>query len=78
LIAGRFGLVAVDVVLSGRSDLMVGWNLTDMGESTSDNFVRIFPMADVIAESEALRDGTSSVAQDRVVRMAKIQGVLAL
>ncbi len=78
LIAGRFGLVAVDVILSGRTDIMVGWNLTDMGESTSDNFVRIFPMADVIAESEALLDGTSSVSQDRVVRMAKIQGVLAL
>jgi 6-phosphofructokinase 1 len=78
MIAGRFGLVAVDVILSGRSDIMVGWNLTDMGESTSDNFVRIFAIADVIAESEALLDGTSSVAQDRIVRMAKIQGVLSL
>lgn len=78
LIAGRFGLVAVDTVLAGRTDLMVGWNLTDMGESTSDSFVRIFPMADVLRETEALLDGTSSVAQDRVVRMAKIQGVLAL
>ncbi|MEX0757511.1 MAG: hypothetical protein WD204_06145, partial [Acidimicrobiia bacterium] len=78
LIAGRFGLIAVDIVLSGRTDLMVGWNLTDMGEPTSDSFVRIFPMADVLSETEALLDGTSSVAQDRVVRMAKIQGVLAL
>lgn len=78
LIAGRFGLIAVDTVLAGRSDLMVGWNLTDMGEATSDSFVRIFPIADVLEETEALLDGTSSVSQDRVVRMAKIQGVLAL
>lgn len=78
LIAGRFGLIAVDTVLAGRTDLMVGWNLTDMGEPTSDSFVRIFPIADVLEETEALLDGTSSVSQDRVVRMAKIQGVLAL
>lgn len=78
LIAGRFGLIAVDQVLAGRTDLMVGWNLTDMGEPTSDNFVRIFPIAEVLAETEALLDGSSNVSQDRVVRMAKIQGVLAL
>jgi 6-phosphofructokinase 1 len=78
LIAGRFGLVAVDILLAGRTDLMVGWNLTDMGEPSSDNFVRLFPIADVLAETEALLDGTSTVVQDRVTRMEKVQGVLAL
>jgi 6-phosphofructokinase 1 len=78
LIAGRFGLTAVEAVLSGRTDLMVGWNLTDLGEPTSDSFVRAFPMADVLRETAALLDGTSTVAQDRVIRMEKIQGVLAL
>ena len=78
LIAGRFGLVAVESVLAGRTDLMVGWNLTDMGEATSDNFVRLFPIADVLEETAALLDGTSSIARDRIVRMEKIQGVLSL
>lgn len=78
LIAGRFGLIAVESVLAGITDRMVGWNLTDMGEATSDNFVRLFPIADVLAETRALLEGSSTVAQDRVVRMEKIQGVLAL
>lgn len=78
LIAGRFGLVAVDTILGGRTDVMVGWNLTDMGEPTSDSFVRLFSIEDVLRETEALLDGSSSIAQDRVVRMEKIQGVLAL
>ena len=78
LIAGRFGLVAVDTVLAGKTDLMVGWNLTDMGEPTTDSFVRVFPIADVLVETQALLEGSSTVAQDRVVRMEKIQGVLAL
>ena len=78
LIAGRFGLVAVDTVLAGKTDLMVGWNLTNMGEPTTDSFVRVFPIADVLVETQALLDGSSSLAQDRVVRMEKIQGVLSL
>lgn len=78
LIAGRFGLVAVDTVLAGKTDLMVGWNLTDMGEPTTDSFIRVFAIADVLAETQALLDGSSSLAQDRIVRMEKIQGVLSL
>jgi len=78
LIAGRFGLVAVDILLGGRTDAMVGWNLTDMGEATTDSFVRVFPIADVLTETQALLDGSSGLAHDRFVRMEKIQGVLAL
>lgn len=78
LIAGRFGLVAVDILLQGRTDVMVGWNVTDRGEPTSDSFIRIFPIDEVLEETEALLDGTSGLAHDRFVRMEKIQGVLAL
>ncbi|MDX1447434.1 MAG: ATP-dependent 6-phosphofructokinase, partial [Acidimicrobiia bacterium] len=78
LIAGRFGLVAVETILQGRTDLMVGWNLTDTGEPTSDSFVRVFPIEDVLSETRALLDGSSQIAHDRVVRMEKIQGVLSL
>lgn len=78
LLAGRFGLVAVDAVLNGVTDRMTGWNLTDTGEPTSDSWIRLFPIADVLAETESLLDGTSAVTIDRVRRMEAIQGVLAL
>lgn len=78
LLAGRFGLVAVDASLRGRSDVMTGWNLTDRGEQTSDSWIRLFPLAEVLLETESLLDGTSAVTMDRVKRMEAIQGVLAL
>lgn len=78
LIAGRFGLVAVQALLAGRTDIMVAWNLTDVGEATSDSFVRLFSLADVLKETEALLALRSDVARDRLQRMESIQGVLAL
>lgn len=78
LLAGRFGLIAVGAVLAGRTDLMTGWNLTEAGEPTSDSFIRLFPMADVLEETESLLDGSSAITMDRVRRMEAIQGVLSL
>jgi 6-phosphofructokinase 1 len=78
LIAGRFGLTAMEALLAGRTDVMVGWNVIDMGEETSDSFIRLFPIERVLQETEALIDGSSSVIRDRVERMESIQGVLAL
>jgi 6-phosphofructokinase len=78
LLAGRFGLVAVDAVLSGATDRMAGWNLTEHGDPTSDSWIRLFPFLDVLEETRSLLDGTSPVTMDRVRRMEAIQGVLAL
>jgi len=78
LLAGRFGLVAVDAVLAGKTDRMVGWNLTETGEPTSDSWIRLFPIAQVLEETKALLDGSSAVTIDRVRRMEAIQGVLSL
>ncbi|MGQ0848300.1 MAG: 6-phosphofructokinase [Actinomycetota bacterium] len=78
LLAGRFGLVAVEAVIAGVTDRMVGWNLTDRGDPTSDSWIRLFPLADVLNETKALVDGSSEVTMDRVRRMEAIQGVLAL
>lgn len=78
MLGGRFGLVAVEALMAGRTDVMVGWNLVDKGQPTSDNFIRLFPLADVLEETEALLDGSSPVTQDRVRRMEAIHGVLAL
>ncbi len=79
LLAGRFGRVAVEALLAGRSDVMAGWNIgVESGEATTDDWIRLFSIADVLEETEALLDGSSPVSLDRVARMEAIQGVLAL
>lgn len=79
LLAGRFGRVAVEALLAGKTDVMTGWNIgVTLGEPSSDDWIRLFPIEDVIEETKALLDGTSPVAIDRANRMEAIQGVLAL
>lgn len=78
LLAGRFGLVAVTGLLEGHSNVMAGWNLEGPGAETSDAWIKLFPLAEVLAETEALLDGTSPITQDRVRRMEAIQGVLSI
>lgn len=79
LLAGRFGRVAVDAALDGNTDVMAGWNVgVDVGVPTTDDWIRLFNLADVLEETEALLDGTSKVSQARADRMDAIQGVLAL
>lgn len=79
LLAGRFGRVAVEAVLDGKGDTMTGWNIgVDIGEPTTDDWIRLFAIEDVLAETESLLDGSSSISIDRVARMEAIQGVLAL
>jgi 6-phosphofructokinase 1 len=78
LLAGRFGLVAVQAVLAGATDRMAGWNLTENGDPSSDSWIRLFSFDEVLEETRALMDGTSAVTMDRLRRMEAIQGVLAL
>lgn len=78
LLAGRFGLVAVNGLLDGHSDVMTGWNLDGPGIETSDSWIKLFPFAEVLAETEALLDGSSQITMDRVRRMEDIQGVLSI
>lgn len=78
LLAGRFGLVAVNALLDGHTDVMTGWNLEGPGVATSDSWIKLFPIKDVLEETQALLDGSSPVTMDRVRRMEAIQGVLSL
>lgn len=79
LLAGRFGRVAVEAALHGKGDVMAGWNIgVEIGEPTTDDWIRLFDIEDVLEETESLLDGTSPVSIDRVARMEAIQGVLAL
>ncbi len=79
MIAGRLGLAAVEALAEGAADIIVGWAPTLAGgTATGDPSVKIFELATVIAETEALLDGSSPVTQRRLQRMESIQGVLAL
>lgn len=78
LLAGRFGLVAVHSLLDDHTDVMTGWNIDEGGIETSDSWIKLFPITAVLAETEALLDGTSQVTLDRVRRMEDIQGVLSI
>ena len=78
LLAGRFGLVAVNAVLDGHTDVMAGWNIEGNGIPTSDSWIRLFSIPDVLEETEALLDGSSQVTIDRVRRMENIHGVLSI
>lgn len=78
LLAGRFGLVAVNALLDNHTDVMVGWNFEGVGVDTSDSWIKLFPIEAVMQETEALLDGSSSVTLDRVRRMEAIQGVLSI
>jgi 6-phosphofructokinase 1 len=79
LLAGRFGRVAVDAALEGETDVMAGWNIgVDLGQPTTDDWIRLFDIDDVLEETRALLDGSSPVSRDRLARMEAIQGVLAL
>jgi len=79
MIAGRLGLAAVRTVLAGTSDVMLAWQaVVPGGTPTDDGAVQRFPLAQVLAESRALVDGTSPVTRRRVQLMEAVEGVLGL
>ncbi|MDH3259684.1 MAG: ATP-dependent 6-phosphofructokinase [Acidimicrobiia bacterium] len=79
LLAGRFAFAAIGALLDGASDVMVAWRPAVVGGAeTSDSSVRLFPIAEMLEETAALLDGTSSVTRARLQRMKAAQGVLGL
>lgn len=79
MVGGRLGMVAVDSVLAGHTDTMVAWQpVVPGGEPTIDPQVRRFPLRQVLAESDALIDGSSPVTQRRVSMINAIEGVLGV
>lgn len=79
MIAGRLGLAAVDALLAGVTDQMVAWMApAGGGIPTSDPAVSRFGLAQVLAESRALVDGSSPITRRRVQMMERIEGVLGL
>ncbi|MBT8164802.1 MAG: ATP-dependent 6-phosphofructokinase [Acidimicrobiia bacterium] len=79
MIAGRLGLSAVAALAEGASDEMVAWEpAVEGGTATRDPSVHRFALDHVLADTEALLDGSSPVTQRRVKMTEAIEGVLAL
>jgi len=79
MIAGRLGLAAVNALVGGAGDHMVAWESSiDGGMSTGDPSVQVFPLSEVLSQTEALLDGSSPITQRRLRMTEAIEGVLAL
>jgi 6-phosphofructokinase 1 len=79
MMAGRLALAAVEALAGGATDEMVAWNSPLRGgKPTGDPSVQRFSLERVLAETEALIDGTSPVTQRRLQMMNQVQGVLPL
>lgn len=79
MVAGRLGLAAVSALLKGQTDLMAGWSPgAKDGTPTPDPFVFLYPIEQVLRETDALIDGSSPVTKRRVQMMEAVEGVLSL
>lgn len=63
---------------NSRPDLRRGRTGVESRQPTTDDWIGLFDIEDVLEETEALLDGSSPVSVDRVARMEAIRGVLAL
>lgn len=78
-VAGRLGFGALEALLGGATDEMVGWlPPVPGGTPTSDSSVVRFGLAQVLEETRALIDGSSPVTKRRLALMSAASGVLAL
>ncbi len=78
-VAGRLGFGALNSLLKGATDEMVGWlPPVQGGVPTGDSSVHRFPLERVLEETRALIDGSSPVTRRRVALMTQASGVLSL
>lgn len=78
-VAGRLGFGALNSLLKGATDEMVGWlPPVTGGTPTADSSVVRFSLERVLEETRALIDGSSPVTKRRVALMTQASGVLAL
>jgi 6-phosphofructokinase 1 len=79
LVALRLGYAALHAVLDRKTDVMVAWDAPEgVGARTPDPAVRRVPLAEVLAETAHLLDGTSAVARSRLALLEMADGLLAL
>jgi 6-phosphofructokinase 1 len=76
-IAQRLAYAAVLGAEAGLTDAMLSWEpMPAVGAETADPSVRIVPLADVLAETARLLDGSSPVIQRRVQLLRAVETLL--
>ena len=78
IIATRLGYSAASLVLSGESQMMVGWRPYEDGEPTKDALVKAFPLTQVLEMTKSLLDGSHRTTQDRLSMFTEVQNILLL
>lgn len=78
-IAQRLAYAAVLGLEKGLHDCMLSWDVPGgCGMETQDPYIRVVPLADVLAETKRLEDGTSPVIQGRIKQLTEVEGLLVL
>jgi 6-phosphofructokinase 1 len=78
-IAQRLGFAAVIALERGGNDVMLGWDVPpQVGTATEDPAVRVVPLAEVLAETVRLLDGTSPVVATRLQLLAQVEDLLSV
>ncbi len=79
VISQRMAYAAVLSLENGLTDMMMSWDVPgEFGRETQDPYVRIVPLADVLAETEKLLDGTSPVIKGRVALLKQVEELLLI
>jgi len=79
LVGQRLGYGAVLAVDAGLHDVMLGWDVPELvGRETADPYIRAVPLADVLAETRRLLDGTSPLVRKRIELLRQVEDLLAL
>ena len=78
LIAQRLAVGAVAALQAGGHDEMLAWDAPDVGTATADPSVRRISLDEVLAETEAMLDGSSPATRARVALLDQAERLLAL
>jgi 6-phosphofructokinase 1 len=79
VIAQRLGFASVVAAERGATDVMLGWDTPGgAGAATEDPQIRAIPLAEVLAETARLLDGTSPVLRRRMAMLAQVEDLLAI
>lgn len=79
VIAQRLAYGATLAVEAGRTDVMATWDdPLKGGEKTVDPSVRLIPLADMLAETARILDGSSQVVKARLALLSRVEDLLAL
>ncbi len=78
LVASRLANAAVLAAAEGYTDVMAAWRPPTGERSPWDPDVALFGLEEVLAETAAIRDGTSAVSRKRVALLQGVEAVLSL